>query len=134
MATITRDENCLGYIVLYGNKSEIDPEVEQINDELGKHDLADYRLSEPTAVVAVTRAAKELERTREDKFFRPLVNSESKKTVAIVRQHIDREADEIDLTQETTGCYDKRTQEFSAEGVDAEDFKKFFKWYSERDN
>ena len=59
MNGITRDEHCLGYVVLYGNKSEIDPEVDQINAELTKNGLEGYELSKPTAVVAVTRAAKD---------------------------------------------------------------------------
>ena len=132
MNAITRDEHCLGYVVLYGNKSEIDPQVDRINAELTKNGLEEYELEEPTAVVIVTRAAKELERRKENKFYRPLVNDESKKTVAIVRQDIDSVADEIELTQETTGCYNKKTEVFSAAGVDAQEFEELFHWYARR--
>jgi hypothetical protein len=122
--------DCLGYIVLYGNISQVNLTAGDIAVELSNQELDDYKLPDPSGVVALTRSAKELERSHENKFFRPLINNAQKKSVAIVREDRNLIEEEIDFEHETTGTYDKTHGTFSAEGPDAEEFEELFDKYA----
>jgi len=140
MKNFTRDPNGLGYIVLYGASSKVDPAVDDVNYELRAHGLDDYELKKPTVAVAVSRAAKKIQQTwaekmiqnsSERRFFRHIVNDGSKISVAIIREKVFRSDDTLEHEQETTGVYYRATRLFHAKGPNAKKFKKFFYYYSE---
>jgi len=139
MENFTRDPNCLGYIVLYGASSKVDPVVDDVNDELRAHGLDNYQLTRPTAAVAVSRAAKKIQqlwaekkiqKSSEHRFFRGVVNDSSRKSAAIIYEKVNSSNDTLEFEQETTGVYYKAKKSFKAKGRDKKKFERFFYHYS----
>lgn len=130
MKNFTRDPSCLGYIVLYGTSSEIHHTVNKVDHELRSYNLDIYQLTRPTAIRAVSRAAKKIEKSSEHKFSWNVVNNLRKKSVAIIHEEVNKSNDTIKFQQKTTGVYNKVTKSFQAKGPDAEKFETFFDHYS----
>ena len=116
----------LGYIVLYGTSNKVHLTYDQAQEVMQARRLNARYLHRPSARIAFTRAAQEIERQDEGKFVRPVVETADKKVVVIIREAVEEATEKLNFAEETRATLRKDTKTVTARGVDAKRLKDRF--------